>query len=169
MILHRFHLVRDEGGQGLTEYAFILVLVALVILGILSFVGQAVAEQFCVLVSELSPSADLSSTCSKPIVGLGPVDQGPGYLNLEVDVFDPDGDPDDPYAAIAKVEFYIDDTGGAPVHTEYFYRYCLGNNSGLNPCNNYNTSGLSAGPHTVFVLVYDTDGNIGRMRYSFTR
>ena len=63
MILHRFHLVRDEGGQGLTEYAFILMLVALVAIGILSFVGQAIADQFCILAFELSPKADPSSSC----------------------------------------------------------------------------------------------------------
>ena len=168
MILHRFHLVRDEGGQGLTEYAFILVLLALVSVGILSFVGQAVADQFCVLIVELSSSADLPSACSKPIARAGPVEQGPGYLNLEVNVYDPDGDPDNPYAEIAKVEFYIDDTSGTPVQTEYHYRYCLGSNTGINPCRNYDTDGLSPGPHTVIALVYDTDGNIGRMQFRFT-
>ncbi|HSG18287.1 MAG TPA: Flp family type IVb pilin [Anaerolineae bacterium] len=169
MIAHRFHPSRDEGGQGLTEYAFILVLVALITVGSLSFLGQALVDEFCLLTFQLSQSADLSSACGKPIVSLGPVHKGPNQLNLEVLVRDPDGDPNNPYAAISKVEFYIDATSGSPVQTELEHRYCLGGNSGLSPCHNFNTDGLSPGSHTVIVLAYDSDGNVGRFRYDFTK
>ena len=169
MIFHRFHPPRDGGGQGLVEYAFILAFVSLIIVGSISFFGKALVEEYCLINYKLSPTADLSSACSKPIVELGPVSQGPNFLNLEVLVTDPDGDPDNPYVAITKVEFYLDSTGSGPVQIELKYRYCLGGNSGLNPCNNYNTGSLPAGSHTVIVMAYDSDGRIGRLRYKFTK
>jgi hypothetical protein len=163
------HTSQEEGGQGLAEYSFIISLVAIVVMISLAFFGGTLKDQFCRVTYGLSPVADLSDTCTKPIVNLVMHGQGPDTLNIEANVFDPDGDPGDPYAAIIKVEFYFDNTSGSPVQTEFEYRYCLSGNPSGTPCGYRNISGLSPGHHTVIVLVYDADGNVGRAQYGFTK
>lgn len=164
-----FHLPPREEGQGLVEYGLTLMLVAVVIVGILTLFGDSVKATYCRTTHQISPDADLSGPCSAPILMPDLVSQGPNHINIEVQIHDPDGDPNNPYAAITQVEFYMDDTNSGPVHTEYHYRYCLGSNSGLNPCNNYNISGLANGGHTVIILAYDNDGNVGSARYAFSK
>lgn len=169
MLLHHTRTSADEAGQGLAEYALILSLVAIVVVAALASLGTTLHNQYCFISYRLWPSADLSSACSVPLVMPQLIEQRPGYINLEANVYDPDGDPDDPYAAISKVEFYIDDTEGSPVQTELQYRYCLGGNQNGNPCKKYSIGGLSEGEHSVIVLAYDGDGNVGRASYAFTR
>jgi Flp pilus assembly pilin Flp len=169
MLSNYCHTSQEEGGQGLAEYSFIISLVAIVVMIVIAFFGVTLKDQFCRVTYGLTPFADLSSACSRPIVNLVMHDQGPNTLNIEANVFDPDGDPGDPYAAISKVEFYYDDTSGSPVQTEFEYRYCLSGNPSGTPCGNRNISGLSTGKHTVIALVYDDDGNVGRAQYGFTK
>ena len=94
---------------------------------------------------------------------------GTYLVDIYYDIYDPDGNQDRPYNAITKVEFYVDSTDNRPVHTEFIYRYCLGSNSGTNPCRNFNTNNLSSGRHKILILAYDSDGNIGKSGYSFTK
>ena len=54
MFFRRFQPPRDGGGQGVVEYAFILALVSLVTIGIMSFLGQTLVDQFCLINFELS-------------------------------------------------------------------------------------------------------------------
>lgn len=163
------HLPQEEAGQGLTEYSLILSLVAIVVIMAVAFFGEGVASQYCNIISELSFSSVESSNCNAPTSRLIVIDQGPNYINIEADVNDPDGDPDDPYGAISKVEFYIDSTAGGPVQTEYIYRYCLSGNPIGAPCGNFDISGLSPGQHTVIVMTYDIDGNVSSSQITFSK
>jgi len=158
-----------EDGQGLVEYALILVLVAVAVIAIMTLFGEQTKQVYCRTVHQLTPDADISSACQAPIAMPRLVDSGSNFINVEVDIYDPDGNPDRPYSAITKVEFYVDSTNNGPVHTEVNYRYCLGSNSGTNPCRNFNTNSLSSGRHKIVILAYDSDGNIGRSDYSFTK
>jgi pilus assembly protein Flp/PilA len=158
-----------EDGQGLVEYALILVLVAVVIIAITTLLGESIKGTYCRTVHQLTPEADLSSACLAPIAMPQSTSSGPNTINLEVAIHDPDGNPNNPYAQITKVEFYLDNTETAPIQVEYYYRYCLSGNSGPNPCGPYNISGLSTGQHKIHILAYDTDGNIGRSSFSFTK
>jgi pilus assembly protein Flp/PilA len=45
----------DERGQGLVEYALILVLVAIVVIGVLLVLGPTVSEVYCEVVNVLQP------------------------------------------------------------------------------------------------------------------
>jgi len=45
----------DERGQGLVEYALILVLVAIVVIGVLLLLGPAVSEVYCEVVNVMQP------------------------------------------------------------------------------------------------------------------
>ena len=169
MFFHRLILGRKEGGQGLVEYSLILILIAMVVFMSLVFFGQSVRDAYCQIIIGLAPLTDPSEACSEPIVTLRPLSQGPNHLNLEAEIYDPDGNPDDPYGTIDRVEFYIDDTNGSPVQTEYHHRYCLSGNSGGEPCHNFDTSDLSPGDHTFIVIVYDTEGNSHSSTYRYHR
>ena len=52
-MLHSFFA--HEDGQGLVEYALILVLIAIVVIGILSLLGGKVSEVFSTINSGLNP------------------------------------------------------------------------------------------------------------------
>jgi pilus assembly protein Flp/PilA len=45
----------NEEGQGLVEYALILVLVAIVVIGILLLLGPAISEVYCEVVNTMQP------------------------------------------------------------------------------------------------------------------
>lgn len=167
MFFSRFSKGRKEGGQGLVEYSLILLLIAMAVFVMLAFFGQSVRDTYCKIIIGLAPLTDPSEACSQPMVTLRPHSQGPDHLNLEADIVDPDGDPDDPYASINRVEFYIDDTNGSPVQTEYHHRYCMGGGANGRPCNDFDTSGLSSGNHTIIVIVYDTEGNTDRSEFTY--
>jgi len=169
MSTRSLHLPEEEAGQGLAEYSLIISLVAIVVVMAVAFFGEGVANQYCSIISVLPFSSDPSTGCDTPITRLTLIDQGPNYINVEATVNDPDGDPDDPYGAISKVEFYIDSTTGGPVQTEFIFRYCLSGNPSGAPCGNYDISGLSAGQHTVIVKTYDNDGNVGTSQITFTK
>jgi pilus assembly protein Flp/PilA len=47
----------DEAGQGLVEYALILVLVSIVVIGILLVMGPAISQVYCQVVNALEPGS----------------------------------------------------------------------------------------------------------------
>jgi Flp pilus assembly pilin Flp len=169
MFFYRLSLGRKERGQGLVEYSLILLLIAMAVFVSLVFFGQSVRDTYCQIIIGLAPLTDPSEACSQPMITLRPHSQGPNHLNLEAEINNPDGDPDDPYGAIERVEFYIDDTNGSPVQTEYHFRYCLSGNHSGDPCHNFDTSVLAPGDHTFIVIVYDTDGNTSTSTYRYHR
>ena len=160
----------SERGQALVEYGLVLVLVAVAIIAILTLFGDSIKQTYCRTTYALTPDADLSTACQAPIIMPIAKRNGNG-LNLEAKLHDPDGDPDNPYAEIVKVEFYIDDEGGSPVIVEDEFRYCLGDGNGNSSgcTSSYDISGLSSGQHSVIILAHDSDGNVGRARYRFTK
>ena len=155
-----FKLPEKERGQSLMEYALVLVLVAVVIVAILTLFGETLQETYCrtVYTLQLDSGGDLSSSCTKPIIVTQVNTVTSSVLNLEAQVHDPDG------GTIVKVEFYIDDVY---IRTEGAYRYCLG--AGDANCRDQNISGLAAGRHTVTMIAYDNQGNVGTLNYSFTK
>ena len=160
----------QEEGQGLVEYGLVLVLVAVVIIIILMLLGDSVKNTYCRTVHQIAPEADISEPCQAPIVMPQMVGSGANFINIEAEIYDPDGNQSNPYAAITKVEFYLDSTESNPVQTENHYRYCLGGGPNGAPCRNYNLPGsLPNGRHTIIILAYDSDGNVGRANYSFTK
>ncbi len=159
-----------EKGQSLVEYGLVLVLIAVVIIGILAIFGDSVKQTYCRTTHALTPDADLSSACQAPIIT--PVASRNGNsLNLEAELYDPDGDPNNPYAAIDRVEFFIDNEASGPLLIERQYHFCLGGGNGdAGGCTaGYDISGLSSGRHTVIMVAYDNDGNVSRSRFRFTK
>lgn len=169
MFSKRSEPLDEEGGQGLAEYSLILVLIAIGLVTVMMFFGEGVKNVYCTLTHELPFGVDQLETtsCNIPFIRPTLLDRGPGYINLEAVIQDPDGDPENPYGAIAKVEFYMDSDSGSPVTTEYLYRYCLG--AGDDPCHNYNIGSLSPGEHTVIIKAYDVDGHVGTSHFRFTK
>ncbi len=167
MLFNRSKPWLDEGGQGLSEYTLIISLVAIALVVVMTFFGTQLKDTYCSITLQLPFIVDQSTPCTKPIVTPTVHSRSPNHINLEAIVRDPDGDPDNPYGAIAKVEFYMDSTEESPVQIEYQYRYCLG--AGDNPCQDYYIGDLSPGGHAVIIKVYDDDGNIGMARFEFTR
>ena len=54
-IKEKFIYLKTEEGQGLVEYALILVLIALVVIVVLSFYGQALGGVFSNIVDWINP------------------------------------------------------------------------------------------------------------------
>ena len=163
MLVHPIFKPPDkEHGQSLVEYALVLVLVAVVIIGILTIFGETLQDTYCRTLYTLSldPGASLASACKKPIIVVHVNTATSSVLNLEAEVHDPDGSA----GTIDKVEFFID---GVFVRTENAYRYCLG--AGNATCNDQNISGLAAGKHTVTMKAYDDDGNVSILNYDITK
>jgi len=156
MFLHQGSSPPPEKGQSLVEYALVLVLVAIVIIFILTLFGTTIRASYCSILHQISPGADISEACIAPIVMPIVRPSSAGRLNVEANIFDPDGDPNNPYANIDRVEFHFDNTNGSPYRIERSYRYCLG--GGNAPCGAENIGSLSPGRHNLYILVYDTDG-----------
>ena len=142
-------------------------MIALVVIAALTLLGESFSGTCCRIIYQITPDADLSGVCIAPVANLVIVGQGPNYIDIEVPVNDPDGNPGNPYAGVTNVDSFVD--GSGTVHTEYYHRYCLGGNSDTNRCNNFNTSGLASGSHAISIHVHDSDGNIGRSNYRFTK
>lgn len=153
------HRRTSERGQGLVEYALILVLVAIVVIVALTTAGQKVRDIFCDIVVYLDASAAANQpACAAPrvtlVVALG---AGSGKINVEAIVKDAQG-----ANTISNVKFYLDGSSTAAVQ-ENQYRYCLG--GGNASCSDYS---LSSGSHTVRAVATDQDGNTGETTVSVT-
>jgi len=158
--MHTFRRA-SEKGQGLVEYALILVLVAIVVIIILAVAGQKVGDIFCDIVIQLGGTApDSLAACAAPRVtidGIGGTVSG--TVQVEAIVKDNKGLGSN----ITSVKFYID---GTLKNSESTYKYCLG--GGDSSCTPFNTSSLSNGSHTLRVVATDADGNSGEASVTFT-
>jgi pilus assembly protein Flp/PilA len=70
----------DERGQGLVEYALILVLVAIVVIAILLQLGPTVGQVYCTIANALQPGS-----CG-PIVSVSASRQNPNLVKVTVQV-----------------------------------------------------------------------------------
>ncbi|MCC7447833.1 MAG: hypothetical protein IT324_10465 [Anaerolineae bacterium] len=151
----------SQKGQGLVEYALILVLVAIVVILILSVAGQKVGDIFCDLVIQLGGTApDSITACAAPRVTISGVGGTvSGTIQVEAIVKDNKGLGSN----ITSVKFYVD---GTLKNSESTHKYCLGGGDGA--CDPFHTSSLSNGPHTLRVVATDADGNSGEATVTFT-
>ena len=150
---------RMEIGQGLVEYALILVLVAIVALAITSLLGKQIEEVFCQITLQLDPDST-TNACVSPIVKCLVESTDTGEIVLQAVVSDPDG-TGDIEETIDNVVFYED---GDYVRTEYWYEYCLGSG---NDCTDYPYS-TSSGKHTYTAVATDKDDNTGQCSVTVT-
>ncbi len=149
-------------GQGLVEYALILVLVAVVTIVIVGLLGQQIQSVFCDALMGLGDHAPRVSMCEAPRVQCAGIASGTTVtspFSIEAIVTDNQGP-----GSIDRVEFLID---GTYYRTEYVYRYCLG--SGDATCGLYNPAGLSPGTHTITAIAYDADGHTGQCSIQVVR
>lgn len=72
-----------QKGQGLVEYALILVLVAVVVIAILLTLGPAVSQVYCRIAGSLQPG---SCNFGVTVTGLTPTPAGPGHVHLSISV-----------------------------------------------------------------------------------
>ncbi len=150
---------RSERGQGLVEYALILILVGIVVIIVLTTAGQKIRDIFCDVVLSLDAKAAANTAaCAAPRVTFV-INPGAGanQINIEAVIKDNKGSTQ---PNIVSVAFYID---GSLVTTETTSKYCLGGGTGN--CHDYS---LSGGSHTVRAVATDVDGNTGESSASFT-
>ena len=110
-------------GQGLVEYALILVLVAVVVIVVAALLGDQIQNIYCDIVITLGDGAPTVPACEAPRVtcsGLGNGATVTGPINVEALVKDNKGTD---VSNILRVRFYID---GTLRQTEFRPRYCLG-------------------------------------------
>jgi Flp pilus assembly pilin Flp len=137
-----------ERGQGLVEYALILMLAAIVVIVVLGLFGERIRDFYCEAVLSVAPDVDapacnqLGVTCN-----LGSVSGH--YVNMEASVIDNQG-PND----IKTVKWY---DNGSPVRTEERYRYCLGGGDGS--CSSQYIH--ASGKHTISAVALDAEGHTG--------
>ncbi len=131
-----------ERGQGLAEYAMVLVLVGIVVIVILALFGETVRGQYCEIVYSVDPNADID-VCNTVDVQCNIVSSNPFMLRAQVS-----GD-----VTVDRVRFYAD---GKFVNEEYRDWYCLQGGDG--PCQAYTVSGK----HTFTAVVYTDEGETGQ-------
>lgn len=139
-------LRNKERGQGLVEYALVLILVGIVIILILSFLGDRVQKTYCKAVFSLDPNVE-APFCTALDVNCAILSSSP--FILEAQVTDSAGENN-----ITYVQFYVD---GIASSTENIYHYCLG--GGDVSCNAYHGA---SGRHNFAAVAYDADGNTGK-------
>ena len=169
MFINRLFHGRKEEGQGLVEYSFILILVAIGTLVTLVFLGQSIRETYCHIMVGLAPLTEPPENCGDFVVKPKVNYRGPNNLNLEAEINDPEADPNQPYKRVQRVDFYIDTLGSSPVQSEYHHRYCLSGNPEGQPCHNYDTSGLPPGEHLITIKVHFNDGSTSSTTYKYTK
>ncbi len=146
-------------GQGLVEYALILVLVAIVVIIAAALLGEQIQSIYCGIVMSLDGEADVPA-CQAPHVtcaGLADGASASGSINVEAVVQDNKGE-----ASIDRVQFFVD---GMLRQTEFLPRYCMG--TGDTTCDPFSIASLGSGSHTVTAVAYDTDGYSGQCSVSF--
>jgi len=147
-----------EGGQGLVEYALILVLVAVAAIVILAVLGRQIQNVFCDALLSLGRNAPQVALCDAPRVTCG-VSSGAVIHNpvsMEIFVTDDDG-----LEGNITVETYLD--AETTPRIEYHYKYCFPTGDG--PCGSMN---LSHGSHTIRAIARDREGNTGECTTTFT-
>jgi Flp pilus assembly pilin Flp len=144
--------MRDRG-QGLVEYALILVLVGLVVIVSLVIFGDRLQKTYCQAVYSLDPNID-APLCEALSVSCQVQTSSP--FRLEAVVTDNAGDNN-----VTKVQFYVDDH---LYNTEDEYMYCLQDGNGP-LCVSYSGS---HGEHKFSAVAFDADGNAGRCSIEVT-
>ncbi len=134
-----------QRGQGLVEYALIIMLVGVAVILALTLFGDRVRKFYCEAVLALDPNID-APACEGIFVSCHVTSTNP--LNVEASVTDSVGDNN-----IDRVVFYVDDQY---VRTEYYYIYCLGGGDGR--CG---TITRPPGKHKISAVAFDEDGNTG--------
>jgi pilus assembly protein Flp/PilA len=156
--MHSSHQ-RSKRGQGLVEYALILVLVAVVVIVVLSLTGRRVGDVFCSVFYSLGSELPAgSSACPNPYVVIQGISSGQtvsGLLVVEAIVKDDRGTQG------LQVTFYVHNQ----TITESISRYCLGRGDSV--CDPFDFSSLPAGEHTLRVEARDAQGNVGSTSITF--
>lgn len=140
---------RLENGQGLAEYAMVIILVGVIVILIMVVLGVNIQKQFCEVVYTVDPGAEIP-TCEIIDVSCT-YTTGSHWINLEAVVTDHVGEDD--------VEKVIFSNNGLFAEDEFYVPYCLGSNPNGQPCNRYHTS---PGTHTIVAVATDADGNTGK-------
>ena len=154
---------RRQKGQGLVEYALILVLVAIVVIGSMALVGKRVASTFCSIVMQIGGSVptSIANSCNSPQISFSGISDGQTTTSpITVEAIATDPKTGSTITNAQNVKFYIDDI---LVQTEYAYKYCLGAGDGT--CGSL---AVSHGSHTLKAVVVDSKGNTGDLTISFT-
>lgn len=136
-----------DTGQGLVEYALILVLVAVVVIAVLTLLGDEIGAVFCKITVSLGGDTSGNASCPAPVVNCI------GGSNPEADVFDDKGTSN-----ITSVDIYVN---GTYWRSEYIYHYCIAGGNG--PCAAYNPPPGT----TVTAIATDSDGNTGQCSMSY--
>ena len=137
-----------ERGQGLVEYALILILAAIVVIVVLGVFGERIRDFYCEAVLSIAPDVD-APACDQLGVTCNLTSASGHYVNMEASVIDNQGPKD-----ITSVKWY---DNGNPVRTEWNYRYCLG--GGDSSCGSQYIS--ASGKHTFSAVALDAEGHTG--------
>lgn len=164
--MHRFLFRlkrRDREGQGLVEYALILVFVAIVTIAIVTLLGDSITQTYCTVVYELQQGSPVAKGCKAPIVKCVVANANRNTFAMEAQVIDPDSPtPANPAATINRVEFYYNDAlwhNGTGDGIERTHEYCFprGNDCGAGA----DTMSVTSGS-TIRAVAYDNDGRSGK-------
>ncbi len=143
-----------ERGQGLVEYALILMLAAMVVIVVLVFFGDRVRNFYCEAVMSISPDID-APACNQLSVSCNLISTSGKNVYMEAAVTDNQGVND-----VKTVKWY---DNGNYVRTELWVKYCLG--SGDNPCLPYTAS---SGTHNFSAVAIDAEGHTGQCSRAVT-
>jgi pilus assembly protein Flp/PilA len=157
---------KDREGQGLVEYALILVLVAIVVIAILTLFGQAVANTYCGVVYTLHSGSKPVKICKAPIVTCVATNTSSTFA-VEAKVMDPDAPapatPGNYNSQGMIVQFYVNDQtqlrDGDFLDYEDDYNYCF--KAGAGACTGASKPSEVRSGDTVKAIATDRDGNKG--------
>jgi pilus assembly protein Flp/PilA len=140
-----------ERGAGLVEYALIMVLVSVIVIGALTVVGNRVSLIYCDVATKLTNKRPLISVCSAPSVTIVLVNGSAAHtIRLHAEVVDDKGLG----ANIQSVKIYVN---GSLHDTELLDWYCLG--GGDQPCSDFTvTPGTT---YTFHAVALDADNFTG--------
>lgn len=138
---------RPDTGQGLVEYALILVLVAVIVIAVLTLLGDEIGAVFCKITVSVGGDISGNTSCPNPVVNCI------GGTYPEAEIFDDKGETN-----ITEVQVFVN---GSYWRSEYIYHYCIAGGNG--PCASYNPP---PGTH-VTVIATDSDGNTGQCSMTY--
>jgi hypothetical protein len=137
-----------ERGQGLVEYALILMLAAIVVIVVLGLFGERIRDFYCEAVLSIAPDVD-APACDQLGVSCNLISVSGNDVYMEAVVTDDQGPSD-----ITEVKWY---DNGSWVWTENQVKYCLG--SGNSSCAKYTATN---GSHTFSAVALDAEGHTGK-------
>lgn len=146
-----------EEGQGLVEYAMVIILVGIVVVLIGIVFGDNVKKFYCQGVYAVDPTVDAPG-CEYIEMSCVLLGTRPGQVNVRADVTDSAGDDD-----IETVAFSIDGvSNGRP--PERFVAYCY--SGGDNASCAY--ASAPSGTHTISAIATDAENNTGQCSIEVT-